>query len=159
MPQSNRDIAKVLYEVADLLEIKEGNPFRIRAYRNAAQLVGGWGVPVAEMLSNNEDLTSLPGIGKDLAAKIRDIAETGTCDVLELLHRELPATLTLLLQISGLGPKRVQTLYKRLDTRTPAQVYAAAKAGEIRRLPGFGEKMEATIAEALANRQDPAAPK
>lgn len=154
MTRSNRDIAKVLYEVADLLEIQDGNPFRIRAYRNAAQLVGGWGVAIADMLANNEELTSLPGIGKDLAAKIRDITQTGSCDVLQTLHRELPSTLSLLLRIDGLGPKRVQTLYRRLDISTPEQVYAAAKAGEIRRLPGFGEKMEATIIEALANRQD-----
>lgn len=154
MTRSNRDIAKVLYEVADLLEIQDGNPFRIRAYRNAAQLVGGWGVAIADMLANNEELTSLPGIGKDLAAKIRDITQTGSCDVLQTLHRELPSTLSLLLRIAGLGPKRVQTLYRRLDISTPEQVYAAAKAGEIRRLPGFGEKMEATIIEALANRQD-----
>ena len=158
MTQSNRDIAKILYEIADLLEIQDGNPFRIRAYRNGAQLVGGWDVAITDMLANNESLTSLPGIGKDLAAKIGDIARTGSCDVLETLHRELPSTLTLLLKVPGLGPKRVQTLYQRLDVSTPEQVYAAAKAGEIRRLPGFGEKIEATIAEALANRQD-AAPK
>lgn len=154
MTRSNRDIAKVLYEIADLLEIQDGNPFRIRAYRNAAQLVGGWGVAITDMLASNEELMSLPGIGKDLAAKIRDIAQTGSCDVLQTLHRELPSTLSLLLEIAGLGPKRVQTLYRRLDISTPEQVYAAAKAGEIRRLPGFGEKMEATIIEALANRQD-----
>ena len=154
MTRTNRDIAKVLYEIADLLEIQDGNPFRIRAYRNAAQLVGGWAVAITDMLANNEELTSLPGIGRDLAATIRDIAQTGSCDVLQTLHRELPSTLSLLLKIAGLGPKRVQTLYQRLDISTPEQVYAAAKAGEIRRLPGFGEKMEATIIEALAARQD-----
>lgn len=152
-PRSNRDIAAILYEIADLLEIKDDNPFRIRAYRNAAQLIGGWGEAVADMLAKNESLTTLPGVGKDLALKIRTIAETGTCDVLEQLHRELPPTLTLLLKIPGLGPKRVQTLYQRLDISTPEQLYAAAKAGQVRALPGFGEKMEAALARELEQRR------
>ena len=152
-PPSNRDIATVLYEIADLLEIKDDNPFRIRAYRNAAQLIGGWGEAIADMLAKNESLTTLPGIGKDLALKVRTIAETGTCDVLENLHRELPPTLTLLLKIPGLGPKRVQTLYHRLDISTPEQVHAAAKNGQIRQLPGFGEKIEAAILEELERRR------
>lgn len=152
MAASNADIAKVFHEIADLLEIKSDNPFRIRAYRNAAQLIGGLGVTIADMLAKNEDLTTLPGIGKDLAVKIRDIAATGTCDALEKLRAELPSTLSLLLRIPGLGPKRVQTLYHRLDISTPEQLDAAAKAGQIRELPGFGEKIEAMIAEALAKR-------
>ena len=151
-PLSNRDIASVLYEIADLLEIKDDNPFRIRAYRNAAQLIGGWGEAITDMLVKNESLTTMPGIGKDLALKIRTIAETGTCDVLENLHRELPSTLGLLLKIPGLGPKRVQTLYRQLDISTPEQLRAAASAGRIRALPGFGEKIEAAIAAALTRR-------
>jgi len=152
-PLSNRDIASVLYEIADLLEIKDDNPFRIRAYRNAAQLIGGWGEAISDMLAKNESLTTLPGIGKDLALKVRTIAETGTCDALETLHRELPSTLSLLLKIPGLGPKRVQTLYRHLDISTPERLHAAAKAGEIRALPGFGEKMEAALLRELEQRR------
>lgn len=152
MPASNSDIAKVFDEIADLLEILDENAFRIRAYRNAARLIEGLGVSAGQMLAKGEDLTELPGIGKDLAGKIREIVETGTCAAREELRKKLPATITTLLKIPGLGPKRVQTLYRRLDISTPEQLYAAVKDGKVRELPGFGEKTEAALLQALGRR-------
>lgn len=94
MPVHNADIAAVFEEIADLLEIEGANPFRVRAYRNAAREMESLGVPAAEMVGKGEDLTELPGIGEDLAAKIREIVETGTCKALEKLRQELPPTIT-----------------------------------------------------------------
>ena len=149
MTVHNADIGKVFDEIADLLEISGENPFRIRAYRNAARLIEGLGVSVSEMVAKDEDLTELPGIGKDLAGKIEEIIATGSCEALDKLRKKLPATLTTLLKIPGLGPKRVQTIYRTLDIGTPEQLYAAAHEGKIRELPGFGEKIEASVLAAM----------
>ena len=149
MPIHNADIAAVFEEIADLLEIQGENPFRIRAYRNAARQMEAMGVPAADMVAGGEDLTELPGIGDDLAAKIEEIVKTGKCKALEKLRAKLPPTITTLLKLPGLGPKRVKVLYDKLDIKTIAQLRAAARAGKIHDLPGFGEKTEATIREAL----------
>jgi DNA polymerase (family 10) len=149
MPVSNSDVVQVFDEIADLLEIQGENTFRIRAYRNAARLIEGLGDSLMDMLAKGEDLTELPGIGKDLAAKIGEIAQTGTCAAREELHQQLPPTITTLLKIPGLGPKRVQALYRQLDITTPEQLYAAVKQDKVRELPGFGEKMQATLLQAL----------
>ena len=85
MPVHNADIAEIFSELADLLEIQEANPFRVRAYRNAAQTVAGLPRDAADMLRDHEDLTELPGIGDDLAGKIGQIIDTGRLDVLALL--------------------------------------------------------------------------
>lgn len=156
MPASNPDIAKVFDEIADLLEIQGENAFRIRAYRNAARTVEGLGVPTSEMIDNAEDLTELPGIGKDLAAKIHEINDTGRCAALEKLRTQLPPTIAALLQIPGLGPKRVQALYRNLDIGTMEQLHAAAREEKIRALEGFGAKTEAMILQALDRRADTA---
>src|SRR3989338_7258331 len=149
MPIHNADIAAVFEEIADLLEIQGENPFRIRAYRNAARQMEAMGVPAADMVAWGEDLTELPGIGDDLAAKIEEIVKTGKCKALEKLRDKLPPTITTLLKLPGLGPKRVKVLYDKLDIKTIAQLRAEARAGKIHDLPGFGEKTEATIREAL----------
>src|SRR5512139_4092980 len=104
----NADVARLFGEIADLLEIEGANPFRVRAYRNAARELELLGVPVADMVARGEDLRELPGIGEDLAAKIREIVATGGSKTLERLRRELPPTITELLTIRGLGPRRVR---------------------------------------------------
>ncbi len=150
MSVHNEDIAAIFDEMADLLEIEGANPFRVRAYRNAARSVRSLGRELAEMVAKGEDLTQLPGIGKDLAAKIVEIVQTGKAHALEKLHRELPATLEDLLHIPGLGPKRVKQLYDSLGIETVEQLAAAARAGRLRELPGFGEKTEQRVLDALA---------
>ena len=150
MSVHNADIASVFEEIADLLEIENANPFRVRAYRNAARQVEGMGVPVADMVAKGEDLTELPGIGDDLAAKIREMVETGKCRFLEKLRRKTPPTITELLKIPGLGPKRVRALYHELDVQTLEQLARAARDGRIRELPGFGAKTEQTVLDAIS---------
>lgn len=149
MPIHNADIAAIFTEIADLLEIEQANPFRIRAYRNAARIVGELGREVRGMVERGEDLTELPGIGDDLAGKLREIVETGKCRTLEKLHAELPPAITELLHLPGLGPKRVRTLWHDLDIQTLEQLARAARDGRIRSLPGFGEKTEANILQAV----------
>ena len=149
MPIHNADIGKIFDEIADLLEIQGENPFRIRAYRNAARQMTAMGTPVTAMIEKGEDLTELPGIGKDLAEKIKEIVATGRCRTLEKLYKQVPATLIELLKLPGLGPKRVQTLYRELDIKTPTQLQQAARAGKIHGLAGFGEKIEALILAAV----------
>ncbi|TAM55718.1 MAG: DNA polymerase/3'-5' exonuclease PolX [Paraburkholderia sp.] len=149
MPLHNAEIASIFLEIADLLEIQGQNPFRIRAYRNAARSVGEFGTSVAAMIEQNEDLKAIPGIGDDLASKMREIAASGKCDLLERLHHEMPAAITELLQVQGLGPKRVRAIHDALHVQTIDALYRAAKEGRIRELPGFGEKTEAHIVETI----------
>jgi len=149
MPIHNADIAAIFTEIADLLEIEGDNPFRVRAYRNAARSVGELGRSVQTMIAKGDDLKSVPGIGADLDAKIREIAATGTCALLERLRQTLPPAITELLQIPGLGPKRVRALHEALDVETLAQLAQAAREGRIRELPGFGAKTEAHIIESI----------
>jgi len=150
MAVHNADIAAVFEEIADLLEIQNENPFRIRAYRNAARQVEGMGVALADMVARDEDLTELPGIGDDLAAKIKEIVATGQCQALQKLRKQVAPSVTELLKIPGLGPKRVRALYDQLKVKTVEQLAKLAQAGRIRELEGFGEKTEQTILEALA---------
>ena len=149
MPIHNADIAAVFEEIADLLEIENENPFRIRAYRNAARTMLELGDEARELVEKEEDLTQLPGIGKDLAAKIVEIVQTGKCQALEKLRKQTPAGLPDLLHIAGLGPKRVAALYHELDIRTVEQLMRAAQDHRLRELAGFGAKTEARILESL----------
>jgi len=149
MSVHNADIAAIFTEIADLLEIEEANPFRIRAYRNAARIVGELGREVRAMVERGEDLTDLPGIGDDLAGKMREIVATGKCRALDKLHAELPPAITELLHVPGLGPKRVRMLWHELEVQTLEQLARAARDGRIRDLPGFGVKTEANILQAV----------
>jgi DNA polymerase (family 10) len=149
MPIHNADIAAAFGEIADLLEIQGANPFRIRAYRNAARTVSEFGRDFSTLIASGETIPHLPGIGADLAAKIHEIATTGKCALQTRLEHELPPTITELLKIPGLGPKRVSALWHELDIQTPEQLYRAARDGRIQQIPGFGEKTEARIQQAV----------
>ena len=148
----NAEVATAFEEMADLLEIEGANPFRVRAYRFAARTLRDLPAEVGEMVAKGEDLTSLPGIGDDLAGKIKEILATGTAAALEAQRKRVPATLTELLRIPGLGPKRVKTLAHELKIRSLSELQTAAQAGRVRTLAGFGEKTEQHILDALATR-------
>jgi len=150
MPVHNEDVAAIFDEMADLLEIEGDNPYRVRAYRNAARSVRHLGKELADMVERNEDLTRLPGIGKELAAKIREIVTTGHARALDRLHRRVPASLESLLKIPGLGPKRVRALYHDLHIKSLKQLEEAVRRGRLRQLPGFGPKTEQRILENIA---------
>lgn len=152
MPIHNADIAAIFEQIADLLEIRGDNPFRIRAYRNAARAVGGFGQDIKSLFDRGRELPKLPGIGADLNAKVHEITATGTCQLLERLHKEFPSAVTELLKLPGLGPKRVKMLYDKLQVHTVEELQRAAQAGKIRDLPGFGEKTEQHVLQSLAAR-------
>ncbi|HRC24799.1 MAG TPA: DNA polymerase/3'-5' exonuclease PolX [Nitrospira sp.] len=152
MTVHNAEVATAFEEMADLLEIEGANPFRVRAYRFAARTLRDLPVEVGEMVAKGEDLTSLPGIGDDLAGKIKEILATGTAAAIEAQRKRVPATLTGLLRIPGLGPKRVKRLAHELKIRSLSELQTAAQAGRVRTLAGFGEKTEQHILDALATR-------
>jgi DNA polymerase (family 10) len=156
MPIHNTDIAAVFDEIADYLEIEGENPFRIRAYRNASRTIRELGYELRDLVDQKEDLTQLPGIGKELAAKIVEILETGTARALKKLQDRHPKTLRDILKLPNLGPKRVRVLYQNLKIKNLEQLIKAAKNGRIRALPGFGARTEQQImqvAEAHATKE------
>src|SRR5437016_2806776 len=150
----NPDIARLFDEVADLLEIQDANPFRVRAYRNAARTIRDYPEPIAELVhSGGKDLTEIPGIGEDLADKITDIVKTGELPLRKQLAAKLPAGLLDLLRIPGLGPKRVKLLHKKLKVTSAADLAAALNKGRIQKLKGFGPKIEEKIRTGLGAAQ------
>lgn len=146
MTVQNADIADRFEQLADLLEIRRANPFRVRAYRNAARFIRGHSRSLADLLSEGADLAELPGIGKDLAAKIATLVRTGRLPLLEQVAKQVPAPLVEMTRIEGLGPKRARALYEALGIRSLEDLARAARSGRIRELPGFGARTEQLIA-------------
>ena len=147
---SNGDIAQVFARIAVMLELDGANPFRVRAYGEAARVLESQAEPIAALAETPGALEALPGIGKDLAAKIRDIVRSGTTQAYEDLKTKYPPELVELTQLQGLGPKRVKQLFESLEIRDRTMLEAAARAGKLRELPGFGEKMEAKVLQSLS---------
>jgi DNA polymerase (family 10) len=149
MPIQNHDIAEIFEQVADLLEIENANPFRVRAYRNAARTVDSLSQSLADLVARGEDLSELSGIGKDLAGKIKEIVDTGGLDLLRELETRIPPELTEMMRIAGLGAKRVHLLHEKLGIKTSQDLKEAALTGKIKEIKGFGEKIEKQIIEGL----------
>jgi DNA polymerase (family X) len=147
----NSAIARILREIADLLEIKNDNPFKIRAYRNGADIVSNHPHDLAAL--DETGLREIPGIGKDLAGRIREISQTGDADYHRELIAEFPPTILDLLSLQGVGPKTVATLYRELGIRTLDDLERAAADGRIRSLRGMGAKKESLILKALEERK------
>ncbi|WP_431019767.1 DNA polymerase/3'-5' exonuclease PolX [Burkholderia cepacia] len=152
MPIHNAGYAAVFAEIADMLEIQGANPFRVRAYRNAARTIADYGRDIATMIANGDDLGKIPSIGPDLASKLREIAATGTCELQQTLRHALPGAIVELLDVPGLGAKRVKALHEALHVDSLEQLRAEAKSGHVRELPGFGAKTEAHLLEAIDDR-------
>jgi DNA polymerase (family 10) len=150
-PLHNSEIADRFDDIAAMLELSQANPFRVRAYRNASRLLRRYGREASEMESAS--LAELPGIGEDLAGKIRDLAETGTTPMLEELTASTPPIALELMQVPGLGPKRIGKLIQQLHLQTVEQLQSDALAGRVRRIPGFGAKLEAYLLETLKARK------
>jgi DNA polymerase (family 10) len=147
----NPAVARILREIADLLEIKNDNPFKIRAYRNAGDIVANHPHRVASL--DDTGLREIPGIGKDLAARIVEIAQTGSCAYHKELVAEFPPSVLDLLHLQGVGPKTVATLYRELHVRTLDDLERAASSGRIRAIRGMGAKKEGLILKALEERK------
>jgi len=145
MAVHNANIAETLRHVADLLEIEGANPFRIRAYRRAAQTVEDLPQSAAKMVADGKTLVGLPGIGKDLAGKITEIVNTGRLGALSEIEARTPTTLSALTTVPGLGPKRVHRLHEALGIKTLKDLERAARTHKIRELRGFTAKTEEKI--------------
>jgi DNA polymerase (family 10) len=149
----NRRVAGLLREIADLLDIKGENAFRIRSYRMGADSVESHGQDVAAMVARGEDLRAIGGVGEGIAAKVREIVESGDCDFHRKLLGEVPGGLLELLQVSGLGPKGVSLLWKKLGVASAADLEAAIADGRFRTLPGMKAKKEERIRKGLEERR------
>ncbi len=147
----NAEIARLLSDVADLLEISAGNPFKVRAYRNAARTVADHADPIAELVSGGEfDLTDLPGIGGGIAKEITALVATGTLPQRQQLVATIPPGLLDLLHIPGLGPKRVKLFHEKLKVNSVADLKDALEQGKIAKLQGFGPKLLDKIREGVS---------
>jgi len=144
----NREVARILYEVADLLEL-EGVEFKPRAYRRAAQAVESCPVPIEELVREGR-VTELPGVGKSIAEKIEEIVKTGKLRYHEELKKKLPVDLHSLTQVEGVGPRIAKLLYEHLGVRNLDDLERAAKEHRIRTIPGLGPKVEEKILRGLA---------
>jgi DNA polymerase (family 10) len=143
----NREIAKIFEDIADLLELKGENVFRVRAYRRAAQNIGGLSQNL-EGLSTGE-LEAIPGIGKDLAAKILEYLAAGKVAKHEALKKEFPAGVLELLRVPGLGPKTVKLLHEERGIAGVAELEALARSGKLAGLPGIQKKTEENIVKGI----------
>ncbi|HLD56117.1 MAG TPA: DNA polymerase/3'-5' exonuclease PolX, partial [Candidatus Omnitrophota bacterium] len=146
----NREIAQVLEEIAEFLEIKGDNPFKIRAYHNGARLVEGLAEDIRPLAESGRLATGeIKGIGIGLAEKISELVKTGKCKYHEELKRSLPRGVLNILQIPGLGPKRAKVLYEKLGVKDVAELEYACQENRLISLDGFGEKSQARVLEAI----------
>lgn len=148
MDLTNRQVADRLTFMGQLLEITGQNVYKIRAFYRAADVVGRLSTPVSSM--NTEDLEALSAIGRNIAAKIREIVETGTFEELEEIRKEVPEPLIEMLQLEGVGPKTASTLWKKMNLQSIEDLEKAARGRRIRALKGFGEKKEEGFLKAIA---------
>ncbi len=143
----NQEIARIFNEIADLLEIKGENPFRIRAYRRAAQNIEGLPKSVEE--TPKEELLKVPGIGQDLAGKIEEYLKTGRMQAHEELKHEIPEGLLALLSVPSLGPKTSKLLYEKLKIKGIDDLERLASEHKLAGLPGIKEKTEENILKGI----------
>ncbi len=147
----NADIQNRLDEVADLLEISGANPFRVRAYRNAARTVEVLTTPCWRWVAEGRELTELPGIGKEMAAHIHEMVGTGQLSMLEELAAKVPRGLLALMRLPSVGPKKAKRLWEELGVTSVDELEAAAREGRVALLAGFGEKSQQKILQGLAD--------
>lgn len=149
----NAEIADLFDETADVLDIQGANPFRVRAYRNAARMLRSYGMEMAVLVAQGADLTQLPAIGADLAARITELVTRGKSPALDQIRKGMPRIALELLKLPGVGPKRARALTEELRIHNLEQLHRAALDHRIRKLPGFGEKGEAAILAALTKKK------
>jgi DNA polymerase (family 10) len=148
-PMTNRQVAHLFSQVAEMLSIRGDSIHRVLAYRRAAEEISALGVDVNQIAAAGK-LTDIPHIGKTLAEKIEEMLSSGELEFFNRLAREIPPTLVDLLRVEGVGPKRVKQLYDTLGIETIPQLQAAAAAGKLSELPGLGKKTEEKMLRAIA---------
>src|ERR1700757_1933158 len=148
---TKEEIAGVLEQIATLLELKGENPFKIRAYTNAARAIETFGANVTNF-QDEEAVAKIPGIGKSIALKIKELAETGSLKYFQELSAEFPAGILELFSLPGLGAKKIKALHDKLGISSIEQLQRACEHGRVAELPGFGETTQQKICEAIARR-------
>lgn len=149
----NIEVAWIFHELADLMEFKGEDFFKIRAYRNASRVLAGLNEPVAEVWKRGE-LAKIPGIGKNIASKINEFLTTGHLKKHQELLREIPPGLLELMSLPGIGPKRAGLIHQKLGVSSLEELAGAAREGRIRGLPGMGSKTENEILRNIDTRED-----
>ncbi|MEX1407099.1 helix-hairpin-helix domain-containing protein [Hydrogenibacillus schlegelii] len=152
MDVTNRFVARILEKIADYSELLGENEFKVRSFRRAAQTIESLDAPVGELMDRGE---AIPGVGKGIAAVIREVIETGESELLKALEAKVPKVLIRLLAVPGIGPKTVGRLLRELGIDSEVKLEAAIREQKIRALSGFGAKTERRIAEALRAARDP----
>lgn len=147
---TNAQIADQLDTIADLLEFDNANPFKVRAYRNASRTIGDHPTAIATLVADDQPLTDIKGVGKDLAQYITEIVESGKSSVLEELLERIPQDVLKIMRVPGMGPKKAAALYKELGISSLDQLKAACEAQQVRELKGFGAKTEEKILKGLS---------
>jgi DNA polymerase (family 10) len=145
----NLDIARTLTMMADLLEIQGANPFRIRAYRNAVNTIASLSRPLTAMIEAGEDLTELPNVGKNVAAHVVELLDTGRIGRMEEVTAEYPVTLVELMRLDGVGPKKARKLFEDLGVRTVDDLEEQIERGAVQDLEGFGARSVDKIRDAI----------
>ncbi|MBL7151903.1 MAG: DNA polymerase III, partial [Candidatus Omnitrophica bacterium] len=144
----NSDISSIFRDITSILQIKGENPFRIRAYERAAQNIEGLSEDLSGFLKRDA-LSEIPGIGNDLADKIKEYAATGKIKMYERLKRSVPAGLLDLLDVPSVGPKTAKLLYEKLKIKNIPQLEAAIKKNKLRSIFGIKEKTAANILKGI----------
>ena len=149
MSSDRLGVAHTLEQIADYYELKEDNPFRVRAFRNAARTVLALPGSVEAAVADGS-LAKTRGIGPATLAIVKDLLEHGRSEVLEQLQRDIPPGLLEMLELPGLGASRIKLIHEQLGVRTVAELEAAARDGRLAALPRFGEKTAAKILKGIA---------
>jgi DNA polymerase (family 10) len=149
----NSEIAAMLEQLADLLEIEGANRFRVRAYRNAAREVANLPREAADMLAEGKNLADLPAIGDDLAGKIAEIARSGHLSLLQEVSARTPPGLSEIVTLPGIGPKRAKLLHDELGVKDLADLSAKIRAGGLAGIRGIGKTTVSKILQAIEERQ------
>jgi len=134
----NKEIAAIFGQIADILELKEENPFRIRSYRRVEEALNNVGFDISRtVLEDPEKLRAVPGVGEATFGKILELVETGSCREHEQLLSEVPESLLILLELQNLGPKKIALFWKQLGITTLEQLEEAASSHRLRSLSGI----------------------
>lgn len=147
----NAEVARVLQQIADMLEFQNENPFKFRSYQMAAETIGSMGTPITDISARGgaTELQKIPGIGKTISAQVIEIIETGKSSYFDEISRTTPATVLDLRRVSGVGLKTAQLLYRDFGIKSLDELRSFAEGGGLASVPGLGEKTVARVTKSL----------
>lgn len=147
----NAEVARVLQQIADMLEFQNENPFKFRSYQMAAETIGSMGTPITDITARGGagELQKIPGIGKTISSQIIEIIETGRSPYFGELTRTVPATVLDLRRVSGIGLKTAQLLYRDFGIKSLSELKSFAESGGLASVPGLGEKTVTRVMKSI----------